>query len=249
VVDIRGITSGGAGALLASTSGAHNAGAIEVTGTQSVRLTDTALLNSTGASGSAGAIVVTTPSLLVNNSRLQATTSSTGAGGAVTITARDLALNDSVISSSSIGPGNAGSIAILSDGAVRLANGAIIESSTEASNGGRAGSVTIGSLTQRVPLVEVTNGAGVVTSSANTNAAGDISIYATDVLVDGAGSRIASENTSSAGGAAGSILIDIDPITISNGGETTHSMALPATSRFGCLARECYSCSAKPRPA
>jgi hypothetical protein len=70
-------------------------------------------------------------------------------------------------------------------------------------------------------VVEVLSGSQVVSSSANANSAGSISVFARDLTIDGESSLIASENTSATGGAAGSILLDLDPLTISNGGQVT----------------------------
>ncbi len=123
------------------------------------------------------------------------------------------------ISTSSTGARDAGSITVNSPGIITLSDRSGIQS--VATGLGAAGSISIGSSADKAALVNVQSGSTIATSSANATTAGSISIFATDVVVDGVGSLIASENSSLNGGAAGSILIDVDPITISNGGAIT----------------------------
>ena len=153
-----------------------------------------------------------------------------GRAGTVTIDAgRSLTLDASQISTATEGTGAAGAITIGAQ-TIALTNGAIVRSDASGFAPAASGSVLIqgGSLS-------VTGGASIATSSGNARNAGDITIAADTIALDGVGSQIASANLSSAGGDAGSIALTAGRIAVTSGGALTTNSVSGAAGRIDLL--------------
>ena len=246
-IDTAGGTTGNAGTITvlapqaamtmnfsdinSSAGQSSNAGTIDI-GARTLDMDRSNITSSADfTSRNAGSVDVTVGGVLsLVDSEISATTSTSRApdpatqAASVSVSAASVSSEASTITTSSSGARGAGTVTVTSPGEIVLQFGSEISSS--ASGAGAAGSVSIGSAVSKATSIQVLEGSSIETSSSNSTAAGSISVFATDVIVDGEGSKIASENTSTTGGAAGSILIDIDPITISNGGAiTTNSVS------------------------
>ncbi|WP_293675872.1 filamentous hemagglutinin N-terminal domain-containing protein [uncultured Phenylobacterium sp.] len=174
--------------------------------------------SSTSSSGQAGDVLVTAAKVSLDGGgtiESGAALGSTGGGGTVTVTAAEsLTLRDgSSLVTSTLGAGDAGQLKIAA-GAVSVEDLSLLASRARGAALGAAGSiqVTAGSL-------QLVRGGQIETSSQNANIAGDIRIALTGpVTVDGRDSRIASENLSATGGAAGAIAIAAARIVLAEGG-------------------------------
>lgn len=159
------------------------------------------------------------------------------------------------------GPGRAGRIQILATGALTMDGGTI---STATRGFGAAGEVTLvadrivmgkasrissdagdlapgqaGTVALTARQIALADEAEVTTGSANVTTAGGIVLTARDQLsITGAGSRIASTNSATGGGAAGNILVNAPRITLGPGGTITTSSATGAAGRIDLVLPE-----------
>lgn len=223
-IDVRSFESNN-GILFSLASGAGSAGSISVhADTIDWQGSSGGIITNTSGGGIAGSISVSGRDVFFHSGAfLSSVTGGTGDGGQVDVQAAErIRFDGSSASVSSFASGGGGGI-FMSAPEISLASGAAITANADGS--GSAGSIQFGEKANPLDVLNVLRGAQILTSSSNANAAGSIEIFAQDVLVDGLNSLIASENKSHEGGAAGSILIDVDPITISNGGEiSTNSL-------------------------
>lgn len=150
-----------------------------------------------------------------------------GRAGTVTIdVSRSLTVDASQISTATEGTGAAGAITI-GAGAITLTNGANVRSDASAFAPAASGSVQI-----RGGSLSVTSGASIATSSGNERNAGDVSIAADTITLDGIGSQITSANVSSTGGDAGSIALAAGRIGVTSGGALTTNSVAGAAGRI-----------------
>jgi filamentous hemagglutinin family protein len=181
---------------------------------------------STLGPGRAGDVSVTANSLVLDGGLVgsRAEVGSTGNAGQTTVNAGAITIdNGGFISTDTFGPGNAGSVSVTA-GSIDLSGGGAIRSDANAGSTGQSGSVLVNAQT-----LDLHDGGLIETNSANANAAGDITVNAPSVVVDGTGSQISSANSFAGGGSAGNISIFTDPITLSNGGLiNTNSVNGPA---------------------
>ena len=244
------------GFINTSTYGAGAAGLVELDADSLTIINDGSIVSETTASGNAGAIVVNARAIrLASGGTIQSTTSASGDAGAIQIKATDIRLDPTGrILSSQAGAqatGNAGAIAITTDTlyaapATRAAistsivgagiageigitarsitlDGAEIASSADGRLSGTSGSVAI-----TAASLNLINGGSIETSALGRGAAGTISIVAGQLVVRGAGSQIASENRSTRGGPAGSILVESADIRLLDGGGISTNSATGA---------------------
>jgi filamentous hemagglutinin family protein len=194
----------------------------------------------TFAAGDAGGVAITANKLtLANGSSVEsgAGMGSTGNGGTVDITATDsLALGStSLIVTSTLSSGNAGRLTI-SGGQITL-DEAALESRAPGAASGAAGDIAI-----TASSLQVTGNGQIGTSSNNPHPAGGITIASTGLVsLISDRSQITSENTSPAGGAAGSISISGAPILVEESGFiSTNSTAGPAGDIFLFIPNSSY---------
>lgn len=204
----------------------------------------------TFSAGDAGAVSVAAGRLVLRDfATISSTTFSSGNAGSIDIEAGDIVLSSGGRIQSSqddeSGTGNAGSIRIVTDtltvgrdpldrlgittsifrtgqaGSINITAGTInldggsIGSSARGLDGGRSGDVSL--ISDRLTM---TDGARIETVSLNRDTAGSILVDADDILIQD-GSRITSDNLSTAGGAAGSILLAANRIRLLDGGEVS----------------------------
>ncbi|MCC5603886.1 beta strand repeat-containing protein, partial [Nostoc favosum] len=196
------------GALLdASTKSSGNAGPISITATdkvlfdgQSSKGDRTAAFSQVfdGANGKSGDIEIRTPILEVTNGALlDASTKSSGNAGTISITANDK---------------------VIFDGESRQGEGSAATSLVTETATGKSGGIEI-----NAPILRVTNGAELNTSTLGKGNSGSIRVTATDnVVVDGTSrdrslvSAIASEVGTGATGASEGITINAPRLQVSN---------------------------------
>jgi len=208
--------AGGSAIASGVRDGASGAGGAVVMDTQSLSLTDDALISSsTFGAGAAGDVNIKAGRVTLDASSIESGSDSvsTGDGGTIRLTADETTLqNGSRIITSTFASGDAGQV-VITAGRLRV-DGSLLASQSSNRATGAAGGVILSGTT-----LELTNGGRVETSSINTRMAGPISIsMAGPVSVIGAGSHISSENLAAAGGAAGSISIAGAPLRLVDGG-------------------------------
>lgn len=144
-----------------------------------------------------------------------------------------LAMKGGTISTATQGFGAAGEVTVVADRIV-MGQGSRISSDAGSEAPGQAGTVAL--IARQIALAD---GAEVTTSSANATTAGGIALAAEeDISITGAGSRIASTNTASSGGAAGNIIVGAPRITLGPGGTITTSALTGAAGQIDLLLPE-----------
>ena len=190
-------------------------------------------------SGDAGDLNITADSVLVEGAFTLITTevfpNATGQGGNVSIITNSLSLSnlntllpfddnsDSIqIRANTLGQGDAGDI-LINANSVLLDGKSFIVDEVELGSEGRGGNITI-----NTDLLSLTNGGFISTSSAATEDAGNITINANSVILDGvlAGSNNNLGSTridaaTLADGQGGEINLSVDNLLISNGATIT----------------------------
>ncbi len=114
-----------------------------------------------------------------------------------------------------VGLGNAGTVTVNVTGSLLIENGALISTSAFDKTG------AAGDLDVTSHNLVLQSGALIETNSGNANPAGNVIVTAPQIEIDGVGSEITSANLGPNGGPAGSITINTDPITLSDGGAIT----------------------------
>jgi large exoprotein involved in heme utilization and adhesion len=194
------------GSLDASTKSSGNAGTISIIATNKVIFDGESSSNLRtyalsqvfdGANGNSGGIVIKSPILEVTNGAfLDASTKSSGNAGTISITADQ----------------------VIFDGKSSQGNGSAATSQVTKDAEGKSGGIEIDA-----PILRVTNGAQLNTTTLGKGNSGAIRVRATDsVVVDGTGDRslgsaIASEVGTGATGASEGITINTPRLQISNG--------------------------------
>ena len=220
------------GQISSDTTNDGDAGDIAIKAGTAVLRNFGSISSSTQGFGDAGSISLQAKSVTLEQSAsiISAATplSEGGNAGSVAVAADNILVRSgSLVSTSTLSVGDAGLVSIRAK-SLRL-DGGFISSAAEVGSRGRARDVQI-----IADDVSVLNRGSIDTLSANPNVAGRIDIRAGTLLVDGLGSSISSENIagdptftrSGPGGDAGTILIEADGLTISNGGRvTTNSFA------------------------
>jgi filamentous hemagglutinin family protein len=208
--------AGGSAIASGVREGASGAGGAVVMDTQSLSLTDDALISSsTFGAGAAGDVNIKAGRVTLDASSIESGSDSvsTGDGGTIRLTADETTLqNGSRIITSTFASGDAGQV-VITAGRLRV-NGSLLASQSSNRATGAAGGLTLTGTS-----LELTNGGRIETSSVNARMAGPISIsMAGPVSVIGPGSHISSENLAAAGGAAGFISIAGAPVRLVDGG-------------------------------
>lgn len=250
------------GVISASTTGAGNAGAVELNIAQRLTMNEGAIQALTGAEGDAGAVTINAANatITMTNSSILSSTAGSGDAGSVEVRARSLAMSgvnrissavesDPIVSGVTDAPsGAAGSVQVIVSENLVMDGFSRVLSSAESEEASGAGSVVVdvggaldmasmssisaqsravapgapaGQVNVTAASIAVRDSAEISTTSHSANAAGDISIEANTLRVDGPGARITSENTSPAGGDAGSITIVADNVVLANGGSVS----------------------------
>ncbi|MDB5451887.1 MAG: filamentous hemagglutinin N-terminal protein, partial [Caulobacteraceae bacterium] len=176
---------------------------------------DGLILSSTFGAGDAGSVLLAADDLTVDSNGIIAsdatTLSAAGRAGTVQISATNLTVSgDGSISAGTTGYGDAGSVII--DAGAMLVDGRGAVFSVNANGFGSAGSVTV-----NADDLHLSNGGQINSSTFNDRAAGDVSITAQSLLIEGK-SSIRSESNGG-GGNAGGVRIDASTIVIRSGGE------------------------------
>ncbi|MBS0335056.1 MAG: filamentous hemagglutinin N-terminal domain-containing protein, partial [Proteobacteria bacterium] len=210
---------GNGSTVTSDASSLGDAGDVSLSG-QTVTIDGGSVVSSdTLSSGRSGAVTVGAGALTVSAGAISSSTFGDGAAGNVAVTADSATVDrGGVIVSEALqfSTGQAGTVDVTTAGALKIAGGGLI--STTSGGAGDAGAVAIkagslsvdaaelssaaasgatgasGSLTISADSVSVTGGGLVTTLSNDPKTAGQISVTADDVLVSGAGSEISSEN-------------------------------------------------------
>ncbi len=218
--------------------GSGNAGTVHVTVAGSLTLKNGGYIttSATDAQGSAGDVSVVASTLTLDGgtrglsrTAISSATDTLGNAGNVTIAVGGemQVLNGGTISVSTLGKGNAGDLTIsagnlVMDGGVANKEGFnyIASDTFAAGNGGKVGVTVTGLLT-------LDNGASIAANTYGSGTAGDVTVSAKDVIVDGGAARAASiSSLSGAGpgglvgsGDAGAVSVTAkDSVTLQNGG-------------------------------
>lgn len=253
------ITLQGAASIQSDSFGPDGAGAGEVhLESRILRIESGSEVSSaTEGAGAGGLVTILTKTLaLASNGKITSETFGAGRAGDIEITATDITLaSTGRIVSAQTGAGasgDAGRITIVTD-TLNIAPATATAISTSIANGGQAGEIDItaksivldgaeigsaangrtsgrsGIVDIRTDRFDILNGGRVETSSFSPEAAGGIAIVAKTLRVQGAGSKIVSENLSPRNGAAGSILVSAESLQLLDGGGiSTDSTAGPA---------------------
>ena len=212
-----------------ATEGAGFGGLVSIMARNLTLATNGQITTETFGAGRAGDIVITATDIVIGSTG-RIISAQTGAGasgdaGLITITTDTLNIapaTATAISTSIANGGQAGEIDITAKSIVL--DGAEIGSAANGRISGRSGFVDI-----RTDRFDILNGGRVETSSFSPEAAGGIAIAVKTLRVQGAGSKIVSENLSVRGGAAGSIFVAADSLQLLDGGGiSTDSTAGPA---------------------
>ncbi|HEY3951681.1 ShlB/FhaC/HecB family hemolysin secretion/activation protein [Phenylobacterium sp.] len=191
-----------------------------------LQLTDQSVVSSdTFGAGAAGSVAVTAKGVsLTGDSSIEsaAREGSGGAAGQVAIHASALTMDNSLISSSTFAAGDAGGV-LVSSNTISLANASSIESGAGPGSSGRGGQVQI-----QADSLSVASTSGIVTSTVSSGDAGALTISATDIVVDEA--QLASRAQDGATGAAGSLTIQGQTLSVVNGGQVETASENPKTA-------------------
>jgi large exoprotein involved in heme utilization and adhesion len=172
------------------------------------------------AIGNAGSISLTTRNLnILNEAVISAETLSLGNAGRIEIRASDaISLNNGSIESNvrPTGQGDGGDLKIFTN-TLQMTNQSILNASTASANKGGNIEVTTNSF-------ELSNGSKLQTSTLSSGAAGNISLFLTDLLkIDGTDSGIFAGTTANSTGRSGTIFIDPELVTLTNGAKISVS--------------------------
>ena len=164
-----------------------------------------------GGSVDAGTIDIRAPKITIKDHGQIFGDTSEGQGADINIQTSSLLVAGGKIDASTSGDGNGGNVTIHADTSVVLTgNDSTIMSITTAKATGDAGSVSI-----ETPLLQVSNGADIMTSSVGPGRAGDISIRAAVAELSGKGEILASSDGT---GRGGDIVVDVDRLSLLSGG-------------------------------
>lgn len=190
--------------------GAGDAGLVLIEAAEA-RVTGQAEIDSTGIFGNAGDVVLDIEGslLIADEAQIAAQTQGPGSAGRAVIFADLLEMTGGEVTSASSGSGDAGNVFVEAR-AIALSSGAVIDSETFEGSTGNAGTVDL-IVDEELAL---TGGSVISTTVDGGDLAGDISIEAQTVRLDGE-SGIVSEAAGTA--SAGSISIETDTLSIANG--------------------------------
>lgn len=226
ILDVTGSLVVDGGALSSDTFASGDAGDLRIKAGAITLRNFASISSSTDSFGDAGVLAVEARTLTLEagtNIRSLATSKSEGAAGTITVTADQINLGkDAGISTATFGKGDAGALAIAAK-SVRI-DGGEISSSASIGSIGAASTVTV-TATDDLTLV---NGGTVSTLSDNPNRAGEVTINAGQLTVDGLRSIISSANIGDGVGDAGRISITAANVRIANGGAISTDSAAGA---------------------
>ncbi len=172
------------------------------------------------AIGNAGSLDVRTRNLeILNGAIIGATTEGLGNAGKIAIRASDaISLNNGSIRSNvgTTGQGDGGSLEIFAN-KLQIANQSILSASTASANSG-------GNITVTSKSLEIASGSQLRTTTSSSGSAGNISLFLTDLLqIDGTDSGIFAGTTATSTGQSGTIFIDPELVTLTNGAKISVS--------------------------
>lgn len=157
-----------------------------------------------------------------------------GRAGTITLAVTGmLSIEGATVSTATEGFGAAGSVLVAAD-RIAMGQGSRISSGAGDLAPGQAGTVVL--IARQIALAD---GAEVTTSSANVTTAGAITLAGEEeIRITGMGSRVASTNTATSGGAAGNIVVGAPRITLGPGGTITTSALTGAAGQIELLLPE-----------
>ena len=215
--------------ILASTTGAGEAGSVLVRGTNSpaafVLVDDASITSSSSGDGAAGSVVIESQSLQLRNSaQVSVASAGNGSAGVVDVTAEQVNLNNSNISAT-VANSAGGSVNFAVTGQMTLSD-SVIEASAQGLNAGDSGgNVTIG----KPDSLALNNSR--ISANANAGAGGNVSIT-TETFVQSAASAVTATSQSNVDGQ-----VNIDAVNQITGDVV--EVALPDVSNPQPLRQRC----------
>ncbi len=146
-----------------------------------------------------------------------------GNGGSVTVSANNIRISaDGLISASTVGSGDGGSVAIGANSITVDGTGAThhtgITATTSYLTGGKSGDISIG-----VASLTILGGGEINAATQGSGAGGSIALAGGSITVSGPNSIITAQTTAANGGAGGSLLFNVDSITLLDAGQISAS--------------------------
>ena len=217
--------------ITTTTFGNGDAGLIDIRSTRLDVAARSEISSDTHGSGAAGLIDITTASATIAGVIAGEALQGSGDAGAVRIRASGAVAVTGSVTTSTATTGDAGFVQI--DAASLSVDGGRVMSAANPGARGRSGAIAI-----TAPLLTVTRGGIIETTSANALAAGEVDVTSTTLRVEGRGSAITSENVSRTGGAAGLVAIGATTINLLDGGAlSTSALTGPAGDIVLTIAR------------
>ena len=218
-IDTESLTLSNGGRIIAATFGSGDGGdvtikakAISIDGgsedSNYVYISMISCQATPSSTGDAGSLNINTESLtLSNGGQISASTSGSGDGGNVTIKAKDVSI----------------------EGGFESSNGLYLSKITCQTNTGSTGNA--GNLNIDTELLTLSNGGQVSASTSGSGDGGNVTIKAKDVSIEGGFessnglylSKITCQTNSGSTGNAGSLNVDTESLTLSNGGQISAS--------------------------
>ena len=168
----------------ASTFGQGNGGAVNITATDSVSFDGGGAFSTVEVTGegTAGGIKITTSNLsLTNGGRLVTSTFGKGDAGNITVNTNSLSVNNNaVLSASTFGKGNGGIITINATDSVSFDNSGNAFNTVEATGEGNAGGIKITTFN-----LSLTKGGQLSASTRGQGNAGNVTVNANSIFLDG----------------------------------------------------------------
>ena len=208
------LTTGGYVSSTAAYKNSGQGGNINITGTDSITVSDSAIASSTAGAKNAGDIIISTPNLTVSDGGIiDAGTYGIGNGGAISINDANAVkvFNFGNIFSRTSGSGDAGTISIITSDLL-LKDGGTISTKSKTIDSGHGGNIKITG-TDSIAVSD----SFIASSTAGAKNAGDITLSAPNLTFSGSSIDASTSDT----GDAGNITIGSKSFTMSAGGIST----------------------------
>lgn len=232
--DAQGFTGGGTGISSEALRGTGHAGTVTVDVDGTLELIHGATISSsTWTSGKAGTVAVTAKSLIIDGQGgaaggtgiVSSAENGTGDAGTVTVSVEEgRIVNGGFISSSTWTSGKAGDVAVTA-GSLTLDGQGLTEFGTGIASAAFLGTGNAGTIRVDVPrTLAIFDGAQINSSTWTTGKAGDVSVTAGSIVIDGKGNTlrptaIASDARAGSGGQTGSVRVSaLDSLSLRNVG-------------------------------
>lgn len=184
-----------------------------------------------GSSAAAGTLTIDARLIeVLGGAQVSTSTAGSGPAGTVSLTGDSLRVADGTVSSSTSGTGAGGNVRVTMSGTAVLEGagaGLLTESTSQADDAGAAGNVVL-----VAGELHIANGAVISATTRGPGAGGSIEIATAGATsLDGAGSSIVTDSTSTASGAgaAGSIALSAGALTLTQGASISASTQGPGT--------------------